>query len=133
MGRVLGIDYGDKRVGVAVSDEAQQFVFTRPTLANRGKRALFRELGQLVEQEGVERIVVGLPLTLRGERGQQATAIQSVMCELEEVLSVPVDFEDERLTSSYAARFRGSSADADSIAAAAILESYLERRRRKSP
>ncbi|MBI4089857.1 MAG: Holliday junction resolvase RuvX [Candidatus Kerfeldbacteria bacterium] len=130
MGRVLGLDYGEKRVGVAISDEDQEHVFTRPIILNRGKRDLFRELGQLVEQEGVERIVVGLPLTLRGERGQQATSIQSVMCELEEALTIPVDFEDERLTSAYAARFPESSAGADSIAAAAILESYLERQRR---
>ncbi|MBI4425992.1 MAG: Holliday junction resolvase RuvX [Candidatus Kerfeldbacteria bacterium] len=133
MGRILGLDYGDKRVGVAISDEAGYHVFTRPALINRGKRALFSELDQLIQAEGVERIVVGLPLTLRGERGPQATAIQSIMCELEEALSLPVDFEDERMTTAYAARFRQSSADPDSIAAAAILESYLERRRKESP
>lgn len=129
MGRILGIDYGGRRVGIAISDETGKHVFPRPSLEVKIKRELFAVLGELVKREGIEKIVVGLPLTLRGERGRQANEVQSVMSELEEVLSIPVEFEDERLSSAYADRFQGSSFSRDSIAAASILETYLERTR----
>lgn len=132
MGRILAIDYGERRVGIAVSDESGSFAHPRSAIENAGKKRFFEAIADLVRSEGIERIVVGLPLTLRGEVGKQAAGVQSVMHELEEVLSVPVEFEDERLTSSYADRFRGSSTDRDSIAAASILETYLERTRRRS-
>ncbi|MBI4093285.1 MAG: Holliday junction resolvase RuvX [Candidatus Kerfeldbacteria bacterium] len=128
MGRILGLDYGQKRVGVAISDENGINVFSRPAIQNRSQRQLFGELAKLVRGEQVAKIVVGLPLTMRGERGQQAQHVQSIMCELEEYLNVPVDFEDERLTSAYADRFP-SAPSQDSVAAAALLESYLERTR----
>lgn len=129
MSKVLALDYGEKRVGVAISDEHREYVFARQPLANRGKKALFAMIAEIVQHERVDLIVVGLPLTLRGERGKQATAIQEVMCELEEALHVPVDFEDERFTTSFASRFPSSRARQDSIAASAILESYLARKR----
>ncbi len=129
VGKVLALDYGDARIGIAVSDENGEYAFPRQALQNRGRRQLIEDLRSLVHAEGVERIVAGLPLTMRGERGPQAGAIQSLMCTVEEALNVPVDFEDERLTTAFAGRFRAATADADSIAAAAILESYLERKR----
>ncbi len=129
MGRILGLDYGAKRVGIALSDETGEHVFPRPALEGKGKRALFAALGELVKREGIEKIVVGLPLTLRGERGLQASEVQNVMCELEEALNIPVEFEDERLSSAYADRFKSSSFSRDSVAAAVILETYLERTR----
>lgn len=129
MGKVLGIDYGTRRVGIALSDETQCYAFPRGVIEHQGKRQLFSQLARIIRDEQVERIVVGLPLTMRGERGQQAQAVQSLMGELEELVNIPVDFEDERLTSAYADRFRGASVGRDSLAAAAILESYLERKR----
>lgn len=130
MGRWLAIDYGAKRVGVALSDESGQHVFPRETIANLGSAKLIAALRQLIADEGVDRMVVGLPLTLRGERGPQAMEVQSAMEQLGEALSIPIEYEDERLSSSLADRFPNSSFSRDSLAAAAILESFLSRRRR---
>lgn len=132
MSRWLGIDYGSRKVGIAVSDENGQHVFPRASLRFTDHQELFDQIRGLVQTEQIDRIVVGLPLTLRGERGPQATEVQDVMCQLEEALNLPVDFEDERLTTAYAKRAHESSFDEDSLAAAAILESYLQRTRRPS-
>lgn len=127
MGRWLGIDYGAKRVGIAISDETGRHVFPREAIANEGLEKLAKALQALVTAEGVDQIVAGLPLTLRGERGPQAIEVQSAMEHIGEVLSVPIAYEDERLSSSLADRFTGSTFTRDSLAAAAILESHLAR------
>lgn len=131
MGKILGIDYGRERVGLAISDEAGHHVFPRQTLSNHGPQKLLAELRSVIAAENVERIVAGLPLTLRGEIGLQATEVQSAMRELSGQLGIPVEFEDERMSSALADRFPESSYSRDSLAAAAILESYLERQRAK--
>lgn len=130
MGKILGLDYGAKRIGLAISDEAGALVFPRPAMLNEGEKKFFTELQQYAAAEGVERIVVGLPLTLRGEQGPQATAVKDIMSKFEEVSSLPVEFEDERLSSAFADRYvNDSSFSRDSLAAAAILESFLARRK----
>ncbi|MBI5404918.1 MAG: Holliday junction resolvase RuvX [Candidatus Kerfeldbacteria bacterium] len=129
MGRWLGIDYGAKRVGVALSDESGQHVFPRETINNLGTAKLIVALRELIAAEDVDRMVVGLPLTMRGERGPQAIEVQSAMERIGEALSIPIEYEDERLSSSLADRFSNSKFSRDSLAAAAILESFLSRRR----
>ncbi len=132
MSRVLAIDYGTSRVGIAVSDEAGEHSFPRPAVANTGRAAVIAALRDLIQQEGAATIVVGLPLTMRGERGPQAASVERFAAELGRAVAVRVVFEDERLTTALASRFRGATADADSVAAAAILETYLERTRRSA-
>ena len=127
MGRILGIDYGDRRVGIAVSDETHSCAFVRRTLQNRGFTGLVADLRAIVQDENIERIVAGLPRSMDGSEGVQAEKVKKAVEKIAEALQVPAIFEDERLTTSYADRFVDSSADRDSIAAAAILESYLER------
>jgi putative Holliday junction resolvase len=92
---------------------------TRPGLA---------AIAALVERHGAERVVVGLPLTLRGEQGPQADAARRFAARLERKVAVPVELYDERLTTRMAER-SGGRGDADSRAAAHLLESWLERRR----
>jgi putative Holliday junction resolvase len=88
----------------------------------RGLAAVVRT----VEEHGPERVVVGLPLTLRGEEGEQAAAARTFAKRLERRLNIPVELHDERLTTRLAER-TGGSEDADSRAAAHLLESYLAR------
>ena len=128
MAKILALDYGTKRIGLAISDETGKLVFPRSSIPNEGQKNLFALLDSIIKAEGIIRIVVGLPLTLRGDRGPQAVAVKDVMSKFEEAVSIPVDFEDERLTSAFADRYvDDSSFGRDSLAAAAILESYLAR------
>jgi putative holliday junction resolvase len=94
-------------------------VIERPD-TRRGLAAIAR----LVEEQGAERVIVGLPLTLRGEEGEQAERARTFAERLGRRVSVPVELHDERLTTRLAERTRGN-ADADSRAAAHLLESYL--------
>jgi putative Holliday junction resolvase len=83
-------------------------------------------LARLAEEQGAERIVVGLPLTMSGEQGEQAEAARSFAERLERRVNVPVELYDERLTTRLAER-AGGAGDEDSRAAAHLLESYLAR------
>ena len=126
MGRVLALDHGEARCGCAVSDPSGTLatpidVVERPD-TERGLRALVA----LVAELEAERVVVGLPLTMRGEEGEQASRARGFSERLAGRVSVPVELHDERLTTRQAER-GGGSAPADSRAAAHLLESYLAR------
>jgi len=121
--RVLALDYGSARCGCAVSDPTGTLVRPLEPLEPADPEAVAR----LVEAEGAEEVVVGLPLTLAGEEGEQAKLSSAFADELTELLDVPVRTYDERLTTRMAERSarEGASADPDSLAAAHLLESYL--------
>ena len=124
MGRILALDHGEARCGCAVSDPSGTLatpiqVVERPD-TKRGLEAVAR----LAEEREAERVVVGLPLTLAGEVGDQAARAQAFAARLGRRLSVPVELHDERLTTRMAERGGGHAAS-DSRAAAHLLESYL--------
>ena len=120
---MLALDYGSARCGCAVSDPTGTLVRPLEPLEPPDPQAVAR----LVEAEGAEEVVVGLPLTLAGEEGEQAKLSSAFADELTELLDVPVRTYDERLTTRMAERSarEGASADPDSLAAAHLLESYL--------
>jgi putative pre-16S rRNA nuclease len=124
--RVLALDHGDARCGCAVSDPSGTVV--RPLAAIEPPYA--GQVAELVSEHQVERVVVGLPVSLDGKEGRQASASRTFASELEGVLEVPVDIYDERLTTKLAQRSsrEGARADQDSLAAAHLLESYLASR-----
>jgi putative holliday junction resolvase len=121
--RVLALDYGSARCGCAVSDPTGTLVRPLEPLEPPDPQAVAR----LVEAEGAEEVVVGLPRTLAGEEGEQAKLSSAFADGLTELLDVPVRTYDERLTTRMAERSarEGASADPDSLAAAHLLESYL--------
>lgn len=126
--RILAIDHGRVRVGLAVSDSGRSFAFPFGTLS--ADRRLVPAIAAICAAEGVGEIVVGLPRTLAGHAGTQAAAVQRFAGALRRAVPVPVVFEDERLSSVFANRELGvgsARADRDSVAAATILESYLTR------
>jgi putative holliday junction resolvase len=130
--RMLALDHGSARCGVAVSDPSGTLAtplgaVERPD-TKRGLAALVR----LVEEHRVERVVVGLPLTLGGDMGQQAEQARAFAERLERRVSIPLELHDERLTTRLAER-TGGEGDADSRAAAHLLESYLARTRAGIP
>jgi putative Holliday junction resolvase len=133
-GRLLALDVGTKRVGVAVSDELRLTVRPLPALARTNWKRLLREVSELCEQFDVEKVVVGLPLRLDGGEGEAATEARRFARNLGLSLRRAVVLQDERLTSKEAeGALRGEGlserevkARVDSAAAAIILRDYLE-------
>jgi putative holliday junction resolvase len=121
--RVLALDYGRARTGVAVSDPTG--TIARPLcVVEAAARDRLAQIVALIDEHKVERVVVGLPLTLRGEHGEQARETESFVQELTAATAVPVVTFDERFTTDLAEQ---SPADApeDARAAAHLLSSYL--------
>ena len=122
--KVLALDYGRARTGVAVSDPTG--TIARPLCVVEGAAAGdgLARLAALIGEYEIERVVVGLPLTLRGERGEQALETERFVEALADVTSVPVVTFDERFTTDLAERSE-SDAPEDARAAAHLLSSYL--------
>jgi putative Holliday junction resolvase len=120
--KVLALDYGAARTGVAVSDPTGTLARPLRTVERADSEAGLSELADLVRAEQVDRVVVGLPLTLRGERGEQARETERFADALEAILDVPVERFDERFTTTLA----GPGDGEDARAAAHLLTSYLE-------
>lgn len=123
--KVLALDYGSARTGVAVSDPTGTLARPLEVVENASAPAGLRHLAELVEREEVERIVVGLPVTLRGERGAQAEETEAFVSALRGVTEVPIESFDERFTTKLA-EAQPSEAPPDAVAAAHLLSTYLE-------
>jgi putative Holliday junction resolvase len=126
MPRVLALDHGSARCGCAISDPSGTLATPLAAIERPDSRKGLAALVRLAEELGAERVVVGLPLTLRGEAGEQAQAASAFAKRLAQRLDVPVELCDERLTTRLAER-TGGTEDADSRAAAHLLEGYLAR------
>lgn len=122
--RVLALDYGAARTGVAVSDASGTIARPVGVVEHAATDAGREWIRRLVAEHGAELVVVGLPLTLRGERGRQASETEAFVDALAASLDVPVETYDERFTTSLAAA-SGGTAPEDARAAAHLLDSYL--------
>jgi putative Holliday junction resolvase len=138
-GCVLGLDYGSRRIGLAVSDEARVFAFPAGALERAGLERDLAALASLIAERGVTRVVVGLPLHLSGRSGPEAEAARAFARALAEAAHVQVDLLDERWTTLEAERAlrdapgsqrKRSRGSVDSVAATLLLRTYLERERR---
>lgn len=125
--KVLALDFGTARTGVAVSDPTGMLARPLCVVERAGSGAGLARVAALAGAEAVERIVVGMPLTLRGEHGEQARATERFVDALRTVVDVPVDTFDERFTTALAVRDPPSGAAEDARAAAHLLSSYLAR------
>jgi putative Holliday junction resolvase len=119
--KVLALDYGSARTGVAVSDPTGTIARPLETVERAGSETGIARLAAIVREQEAERIVVGLPLTLRGEHGAQAAETDRFVEALEAAVDVPVERFDERFTSTLA----GPGDGADARAAAHLLDGYL--------
>jgi putative Holliday junction resolvase len=134
MGRILALDLGTRRIGLAVSDELGITAQGLPTLERRNLRADLGELARIVQDKGVERILLGDPKRMSGEAGRQSDWVREFAARLETRLGLPVALWDERLTSREAERtLRGSGiahgdrkAAIDRLSAVILLQSYLD-------
>jgi putative Holliday junction resolvase len=122
--RIIALDHGAARCGCAVSDPSGTLATPLPAVDRPDTKRGLAAVARLVAEHEAERVIVGLPLTLRGEEGEQAGRARAFAERLGRRVSVPVELHDERLTTRLAER-TGGATDADSRAAAHLLESYL--------
>lgn len=122
--KVLALDYGAARTGVAVSDATGTVARPLEVVERASSASGLARIGELVRSEGIERIVVGMPLTLRGERGAQAAETGSFVDVLRARVEVPVETFDERFTTRLAQQ-AGAGSQEDAVAAAHLLTGYL--------
>jgi putative Holliday junction resolvase len=135
MGRIIAVDMGEKRVGVAISDPSGIIAQPLLTIERHDNAALMLELKKVVEQYGVERIIVGIPYALNGSETKKSIEITAFTRQLQAALHVPIVMEDERLTTRMAEnslhmmgkKVGKSRNKIDQIAAAHILQHYLKR------
>jgi putative Holliday junction resolvase len=125
--KVMALDYGSARTGVAVSDPTGTVARPLGVVERAGSESGLAELVRLVREEQAERVVVGLPLTMRGTHGEQAAETERFAEALRGVVDVPVELFDERFTTDLAQRTPGAAAAVDALAAAHLLSDWLER------
>lgn len=133
-GKYLAIDYGDRRVGLAISDFDKEMAFPREVITYENQAELVRRLADFCESESVSRVIVGLPIEMDGSMGEQFQKTQQFGALLKDVISpIPVEYFDERLTSKQAKRMlhkqgfkeRDHKGQTDMISAQLILEAYM--------
>jgi putative Holliday junction resolvase len=123
--RVVALDYGRARTGLAVSDATGTVARPVGVVQRVRSKAGLAELVRRIKELEPERVVVGMPISLNGQRGRQAGETQAFVDELRAVCPVPVETMDERFTTAMAVRLNGT--DDDAVAAAHLLKGYLDR------
>jgi putative Holliday junction resolvase len=133
--RSLGLDIGDKRIGVALSDPQGMLASPFTIINRRDERTDVEAIIDIVNQQGVKQIIVGLPRSMNGSIGKQAEKVKAFTRELCNHTKVPVEFRDERLSTVLANRLMQEvkktreKVGRDAIAAALILQCYLDEAR----
>ena len=122
----MALDYGSARTGVAVSDQTGTLARPLGVVEKAAAENGLAELARLAREEEVERVVVGLPLTLRGTRGEQATETERFVEALRSVLDVPVELFVDRFATDLSQQTAGTAPE-DALAAAHLLSGWLER------
>ena len=124
--KIVAVDYGSARTGVAVSDPSGTIARPIGVVERAGTDSGLARLVELIRAEEAEHVVVGLPLTLRGDRGAQARETEVFVEALQAAVDVPVESFDERFTTGLAESVGSDDAPEDARAAAHLLSSYLE-------
>ena len=128
--RYLAIDYGLKRIGLAVCDPSE--IISSPLTVIKNSDKLIDEIVKIIDSESVEAVVIGLPLNMDGSVGPQAEITQKFAQQLEKAVEIAIHFQDERLSTFEAeqklnaADIKKTRAPIDAIAAAQILEDFLQ-------
>ena len=139
--RVMALDYGERGVGVAISDELQLTVRPLTTIRREKRRRaeLIERVRELVAENEIATLVVGLPLNMDGSRGAAVERVESFISDLRRSVSIPIVAVDERLTSREADRMlremgvgpRERRARSDEYAASVILQDYIDEQKRR--
>lgn len=137
--RILAIDHGDRRIGLAISDPLGIAAHGLPTLETDGQGGAIEAIGELVDEKDVERVVVGLPINMDGSEGPRSRKARGFAKKLRSCVDVPVELVDERLSSAEAHRalshegvsMRERGERVDRMAAQVILRRYMRARKVK--
>ncbi len=122
--KILGIDYGLKWIGVALTDDGNRLAFPCETFENNFK--LFGRLNELIKKESIYKIIIGLPLNKNMKSTAQTTEVENWAEKLIKEVDLPIEFENEILTTK--AADKSGAKDNHSAAAAILLQSYLDRK-----
>ena len=134
MNRILAIDYGDVRIGLAMSDLMQIIAKPYKTIKNTDRNEIFIQLENIIEEKNIGKIIVGLPITLKGGHSEQTNKVLSFVKELKLYMKIDIDTYDERLSSFQAKKsliHQGiktghNKEQIDQTAAAIFLQGYLD-------
>ena len=134
MSRWLAIDYGEKRIGIAITDPLKLFVKPYTTINNSSDEQVFNELKGIFESQKIEKIIIGLPINIEGEDTLKTLEVKAFQQKLAEFTSIPLHWWDERYSTCEANEFlkqkgvnwKNSKKVVDQIAAAVILKSYMD-------
>lgn len=125
---LLGIDYGEKRIGLAVADKKAKIAMPYKVLENKGLDFVVNEIKKICEAEKVDEIIVGLPISLAGKIGPKAKEVIKFVEFLKKKLWPSIRTEDERLTSAMVDKLaEEQKLERDAVAAMLILQSYLDK------
>ena len=135
MSRVLGIDFGTRRIGLALSDPTGMVASPLPFLENTGVKQVVSKLKEMVESQGIETVVVGLPRNMDGTYGPSAEKVRDFVAQVQPAISARIITQDERLTTSQASRDLAQMGlsqkelrkKVDSSSATLILQQFLDR------
>ncbi len=137
-GKYLGVDYGDKRTGLADCDPSGLIASGIGTISEGGMRNTAVKVAAIARERGVKKIVIGLPRNMDGTEGERAEVIRAFAALLAAECDIPIDFYDERMTTMIAHRFLSESGTygkkrkgvVDTLSAEIILQNYLDKERR---
>ncbi len=139
--KILALDYGDKKIGLAISDEKKRLALVYDILKNQGTESALKKIKEICQQEEIEKIVVGLPLSQDSPKqkpdglnfkdlaNQQTRKVLNFVEQLKKEIKLEIILEDERLSSKMADRLKRGlvKGDNDAVAAMVILQNYLDR------
>jgi len=124
--RLLGLDVGKSRIGVAFCDTSVGIVFPRNVINVKSEEKAIEEITKIVEQDRIDKIVVGLPLNFNSTKSNIQSYVENFVNLLKKKVKVEIEFFDERFTTKIASMMSSNSKNVDSIAAKIILEDYIK-------
>lgn len=124
--RILGIDYGEKRIGLAVSDETQVLARELDILP---PKEFWDSINQIILNHSITKIVLGWPLNMQGQETKKTKEIANFKAELSKKTGLPVETADERLSSKMAQNISGGKKNLDSLAAQILLQNFLDKKK----
>jgi len=124
--KILGIDYGEKRIGLAISDESQTLARELDILS---PKEFWKSLNRLILNHSITKIVLGWPLNMDGKETDKTREVESFKVKVERETKLPLEIMDERLSSQMAEHISGQKNNLDSLAAQILLQNYLDKQK----
>jgi len=126
--RILAVDYGEKFIGFALSDERKKIAFPYKIIQNKGKKFFLEEIRKICQKEKIEKIIFGLPIGLSGRETKQTQRVKVLVNYLSKKINLPIELVDERMSSKIVQKtFSKKMKRIDNLSATIILQSYLEK------